>query len=121
LLCFRRHAAQESLRKARKRKLKDANGGAGKKSKSTKPPTLCNLSPALSLVFDGETQLSRGDVVRRLWIYIKANGLQDEKNKRRIVMDDKLRAVFGKERKTVDMFRMNALLSKHLIKDEEIA
>ena len=70
-------------------------------------------------MFDGTTELSRGDVVRQLWVYIKAHGLQDGNNKRRIVLDERLRAVFGKERKTVDMFKMNALLSKHIIKPHE--
>jgi chromatin remodeling complex protein RSC6 len=51
-------------------------------------------------------------VVKKLWAYIKKNGLQDAKNKRNINADGKLKAVFGKN--TVSMFEMTKLVSKHL-------
>ena len=119
----RRSAASDSLRKAAKRKEK-AEGGAAPSSapkRPKKPPTLLNLSPQLSAFFDGETHMGRGDVVKALWSYIKERGLQAEHDKRKIVLDDRLKTIFGKDRKTVDMFKMNALLSKHLIKDSEMA
>jgi chromatin remodeling complex protein RSC6 len=47
-----------------------------------------------------------------VWDHIRKNNLQDPKNKREIVADDKLRAVFGKDR--VTMFEMNKHLSRHL-------
>ena len=116
-----RHAAEESLRKAEKRKQKAASGGAAKKARSsTRPPNLLYLSPALSELLDGELQLTRGDVMKRLWQYIKQHELQDRHNGRRIVLDDRLKAVFGRDRKTVEMFRMTALLSKHLYKEHEV-
>ncbi len=61
----------------------------------------------------GAAPLSRGEVVSKMWAYIKANKLQDAKNKREIVADAKLRPVFGGKDK-VDMFEMNKHLAKHL-------
>ncbi|MBA3511578.1 SWIB/MDM2 domain-containing protein [Sphingomonas sp.] len=60
----------------------------------------------------GDAPLPRTEVVRKIWNHIKKNNLQNPKNKREIVADDKLRPVFGKER--VTMFEMNKHLSKHL-------
>jgi chromatin remodeling complex protein RSC6 len=61
----------------------------------------------------GAGPMPRSEVVKKLWDYIKKNGLQDEKNKRNINADDKLKKVFdGKA--TVSMFEMTKLVSKHL-------
>lgn len=60
----------------------------------------------------GSAPLPRSQVVSKIWDHIKKNNLQDPKNKREIVADDKLRAVFGKDR--VSMFEMNKHLSRHL-------
>ncbi len=61
----------------------------------------------------GSGQLSRGEVVSKIWDYIKKNKLQNPANKREIVADDKLKKVFGgKER--VSMFEMNKHLAGHL-------
>jgi len=61
----------------------------------------------------GSKPIPRTEVVKKLWQYIKRNKLQDTKNKRNINADDKLRAVFGGKR-TVSMFEMTKLVSKHL-------
>jgi upstream activation factor subunit UAF30 len=61
----------------------------------------------------GSKPLPRTEVVKKLWAYIKKNGLQDKKNKRNINADDKLLKVFG-GKKTVNMFQMTSLVSKHL-------
>ena len=61
----------------------------------------------------GEKPLPRTEVVKKLWAYIKKHGLQDTKNKRNINADDKLKAVFG-GKKSVSMFEMTSLVSKHL-------
>jgi len=66
------------------------------------------LSPELEEVV-GKGPMSRGDVVSKLWDYIKSNDLQDSQE---IKADDKLKAVFGKDR--FDMFEMNKILSDHL-------
>ena len=61
----------------------------------------------------GSKPIPRTEVVKKLWAYIKKNGLQDKKNKRNINADDKLVKVFG-GKKTVNMFQMTSLVSKHL-------
>jgi chromatin remodeling complex protein RSC6 len=55
----------------------------------------------------------RTEVTKRIWEYIHKNGLQDEKNRRQINADDRLRAVFG-GRRQVSMFEMTKLVSDHL-------
>ena len=61
----------------------------------------------------GSTPLPRTELTKKLWVYIKKNGLQDKKNKRNINADDKLKAVFN-GRGTVSMFEMTKLVSGHL-------
>ena len=61
----------------------------------------------------GDKPLPRSEVVKKMWVYIKKNGLQDKTNKRMINSDDKLKAVFG-GKKQVSMFEMNKHLAKHL-------
>lgn len=61
----------------------------------------------------GSSPLPRTEVVKKLWVYIKKNGLQDTKNKRNINADDKLKEVFD-GKKQVNMFEMTKLVSKHL-------
>ena len=68
-------------------------------------------SAALAAVV-GSKPLPRTEVVKQLWVYIKAHKLQDDKNKRNINADAKLEAVFGK--KQVIMFEMAGLIGKHL-------
>ncbi len=61
----------------------------------------------------GSAPLPRSQVTKKVWDYIKANGLQDQKNKRMINADDKLLKIFG-GKKQVSMFEMTALVNKHL-------
>ena len=61
----------------------------------------------------GSKPMPRTEVTKKLWAYIKKNGLQDKKNKRMINSDDALKAVFA-GKKTVNMFEMTKLVSKHL-------
>ena len=69
-------------------------------------------SPALSEVV-GNKPIPRTEVTKRLWAYIKKNGLQDAKNKWMIKSDATLKPVFG-GKSTVNMFEMTKLVSKHL-------
>ena len=69
-------------------------------------------SPTLAEVV-GAKAIPRTEVTKKLWQYIKKNGLQDKKNKRMINADDKLKAVFG-GKSQVSMFEMTKLVSKHL-------
>ncbi len=64
----------------------------------------------------GNGPFPRGEVVSKVWEYIKANKLQSKEDGRNIVADEKLGAVFGKKEAT--MFEMNKLLSAHLSKAE---
>ena len=69
-------------------------------------------SPVLAEVI-GNKPMPRTEVTKKLWIYIKKNGLQDSKNKRNINADANLKAVFG-GKSTVSMFEMTKLVGKHL-------
>ncbi len=60
----------------------------------------------------GSDALPRTEVVKKMWAYIKRNNLQNPKNKREIMADDKLRPIFGRD--AVSMFDMNKHISKHL-------
>ena len=71
-----------------------------------------NVSPALAAVI-GAGAVPRTEVVKKLWVYIKKNGLQDAKNRRMINADDKLKVVFAGKGQ-VSMFDMTKLVSKHL-------
>ncbi len=66
----------------------------------------------------GKGPMPRSEVVTKLWIYIKKNNLQNPKNKRNILADAKLKAVFkdkaGKSKDEVTMFEMGGLISPHL-------
>lgn len=59
-------------------------------------------------------KLSRPQIIKKLWVYIKAHKCQDTKNRRLIVPDHKLSLVLGK--KPVDMLKMAGLLNKHIKK-----
>ena len=61
----------------------------------------------------GPKPIPRTEVTKKLWAYIKKNGLQDKKKRTNINADDKLKAVFG-GKKTVTMFEMTKLVSKHV-------
>ena len=61
----------------------------------------------------GSKPMPRSEVTKRVWDYIKANGLQDKVNKRNINADDKLLKIFN-GKKQVSMFEMTALVNKHL-------
>ncbi|MCM3879934.1 MAG: SWIB/MDM2 domain-containing protein [Vicinamibacterales bacterium] len=69
-------------------------------------------SAALAEVI-GDKPMPRTEVTKKLWAYIKKNGLQDAKNRRNINADAKLKPVFS-GKGTVSMFEMTKLVSKHL-------
>ncbi len=71
-----------------------------------------NISSDLAVVV-GKGPMPRSEVVKKLWVYIKKNNLQDAKNRRNINADEALKKVFG-GKGTVSMFEMTKLVSKHL-------
>jgi chromatin remodeling complex protein RSC6 len=91
-------------------------GGAKKKSSGRRPNAAfmapVSPSPALSEVV-GDKPIPRTEVTKRLWAYIKKNGLQDQKNRRMIKSDEALRPVFG-GKSSVNMFEMTKLVNRHL-------
>jgi chromatin remodeling complex protein RSC6 len=89
---------------------------SGKKKSARKPNAAfmkpMTPSPALSEVI-GSKPVPRTEVTKKLWAYIKKNGLQDQKNRRMIKADDSLKPVFGGKAQ-VNMFEMTKLVNKHL-------
>lgn len=61
----------------------------------------------------GSKAIPRGQITKNLWAYIKKFGLQDQKNKRQINADEKLKKIFG-GKASVNMFEMTKLVSKHI-------
>ncbi len=90
---------------------KTATKPAAKKATAVKKVGTLRPSPALAAVI-GDGLVARTEVVKKLWDYIKAEGLQDAANKRAINADAKLLPVFGKPQ--ITMFEMAGLIGKHL-------
>jgi chromatin remodeling complex protein RSC6 len=113
-------AAKKAVKKAVKKVAKKAPKKAVKKApkkKSARKPSAAFMKPltpsaALAAVV-GNKALPRTEVVKKIWVYIKANKLQDSINRRMINADANLKAVFG-GKSQVSMFEMAKLLSKHL-------
>ena len=82
-------------------------------SRKVNPALMKPLKPSTELAaVVGSEPLPRPQVVKKVWEHIKKQKLQNPANKREIVADDKLRAVFGKDK--VTMFEMNKHLAQHL-------
>lgn len=108
-------AKKKPARKAAPAKKKAAVKKA--KPKTKRKPNAAFMKPmmpssALSEVI-GAKPMPRTEVTKKLWAYIKKNGLQDAAKRTMINADDKLKVVFG-GRKQVSMFEMTKLVSKHL-------
>jgi chromatin remodeling complex protein RSC6 len=85
-----------------------------KAAKKPNPALMKPLQPPKELAaVVGSSPLPRTEVVSKVWDYIKANNLQNPENKREILADDKLRAVFGGKDKA-SMFEMNKHFAQHL-------
>jgi len=91
-----------------KRKMRKQPSGGAAKGGFAKEYT---LSAPLSVIVDA-AKLSRPQVVKQLWVYIKGHELQNPSNKREILCDANLRAVFGVDK--INMFKMNQVLGDHL-------
>ena len=105
--------AKKSAKKAAKRPAKKAAKKGGAKRK----PNAAFMAPKqpddmLAQVV-GSNPIPRTEITKKLWAYIKKNGLQDAKERRMINADDKLKAVFGGKGK-VSMFEMTKLVNKHI-------
>jgi chromatin remodeling complex protein RSC6 len=92
---------------------KKASASKGASGRKVNPALMKPLQPSKELAaVVGSKPLPRPEVVSKVWDYIKKNKLQDPQNKREIMADEKLQAVFGKNR--VTMFEMNKHLAQHL-------
>ncbi|MEG0555156.1 MAG: DNA topoisomerase III [Comamonas sp.] len=103
-----------AAKKAAAKTTKAASKTAAKTPAVKKPRTVsATLKPSaeLAAVIGGEAT-SRPEVIKKLWDYIKANGLQDAKDKRAINADAKLKPVFGKDQ--VSMFELAGIVGKHV-------
>ena len=104
-------------KKAKKSAKKAAPKKAAKKSGVKRKPNAAFMKPmsptATLAAVIGSSPMPRTEVTKKLWAYIKRNGLQDSKNRRNINADDKLQEVFG-GKKQVSMFEMTKLVSRHL-------
>lgn len=96
------------------KKGKKAAAGSTEKVKKKRASPVSTLSPELAAIC-GADEMSRGEVMKKVWDYIKAKGLQDESNKRIIKPDAALAKVFGSKNE-IDMFKIAGLLSPHLKK-----
>ena len=109
------HPKTAYVKKERKGKFGAKKGEAEekkeKKKAAPKKQAAYKLSKELEEVV-GAKELSRPEVIKKVWDYIKAHNLQDAKNKRLIVPDEKLGKVLGK--KPIDMMKMSGMLSKHI-------
>jgi upstream activation factor subunit UAF30 len=107
-------------KKGAKKAKKTAKRGGAKKAKkggAKRKPNAAFMKPmqpsaALGAVV-GNGAMPRTEVTKKLWGYIKRNSLQDPKERRMIVADDKLKPVFGGKGR-VSMFEMTKLVNKHL-------
>lgn len=110
-------ARKSASRKSSTRKKSTKKAARKKSSGKKRTPSAAFMRPvqpdnALSAVV-GSSPMPRTELTKKLWAYIKRNGLQDSKNRRAINADDKLRPVFG-GKSQVSMFDMTKLVNKHV-------
>jgi DNA topoisomerase-3 len=104
-------SAQKATAKAAKKAAAPAKTAVKKAAAPKKAAAGLKPSPELAAVV-GDEPIARTEVIKRIWDYIKANGLQDQKDKRAINADAKLKPLFGKNQ--VSMFELAGIVGKHL-------
>ena len=88
------------------------SGGGSKRA--PKAAFMKAMTPSAELAAAvGSNPIPRTEITKRVWDYIRKNGLQDQQNRRQINADDSLRKVFGGKR-SVSMFEMTKLVNNHL-------
>ena len=108
-------AKKKTAKKAAKKPTKKAAKKPAKKAAKRTPNAsfMKPVTPSAELAeVVGSKPIPRTEVTKKLWAYIRKNGLQDQKNKRNINADDKLQVIFKKP--TVNMFEMTKLVAGHL-------
>lgn len=106
-------AAKKSAPKSSPAKKTAAPKKAAGKKRAPNPAFMKPLTPSESLAqVVGAKPLPRTEVVKKIWDYIKKNGLQDSKNRRMINADEKLKKIFRKDQ--VSMFEMTKIINQNL-------
>ncbi|WP_276372636.1 SWIB/MDM2 domain-containing protein [Chryseolinea sp. H1M3-3] len=102
---------------AKKAAPKKAAKKAAPKKKSARKPNaafMAALTPSESLgAVVGTKPIPRTEIIKKIWDYIKKNGLQDKQNKRMINADDKLKTVFG-GKEQISMFELAKIVNNHV-------
>ena len=110
-------AKKPAKKAAKKAAPKKAAKKAAPKKKSARKPNaafMAPLTPSASLAeVVGAKPIPRTEIIKKIWDYIKKNGLQDKKNRRMINGDAKLKTVFGGKAQ-VSMFELAKIVSKHV-------
>lgn len=109
-------AAKKAAKKAVKKAAKKAVKKVAKKKSARKPNAafMAALTPSAPLAeVIGAKPMPRTQMIKKIWDYIKKNGLQDKKNRRMINADAKLKVVFGGKGQ-ISMFELAKVLSKHV-------
>lgn len=105
--------------------VKKSKKGAGKRGRPKKQAKASEKKPrkmkpsklsADLAKFVGQEEMTRGEVLKAVWAYIKSKDLQDPKDKRKITPDKNLGKLFGTQ-ETIDMFQIAGLVSHHLKKE----
>lgn len=111
--------AKKAAKKAAKAAKKPAKKAAKKapKKKSARKPNAAFMAPLTPSATLGEVvgtkPLPRTEIIKKIWTYIKKNGLQDSKNRRMINADGKLKAVFG-GKDQISMFELAKVVNKNV-------
>ncbi|HET6701468.1 MAG TPA: SWIB/MDM2 domain-containing protein [Gemmatimonadaceae bacterium] len=107
----RRKGAARKKSAGRRKSAKRKSSG---RKRTPNPAFMKPMQPdgALAAVV-GDRAMPRTEITKKLWQYIKRNGLQDAKERRMINADDRLRSVFG-GKKQVSMFEMTKLVNRHM-------
>lgn len=113
----KKKAAPKAKKAPAKAKVKKAVAKKAPKARAKRKPNPAFMKPlrpddTLAAVV-GSDPLPRTEITKKLWVYIKRNGLQDKVNRRNINADDKLRPLFD-GKKTVSMFEMTKYVAKHV-------
>jgi chromatin remodeling complex protein RSC6 len=109
-------ASKKTAKKAAKKSAKKAPKKSAKKAGKRKPNAAfmapLTLSPALADVIGSKPQ-PRTEIIKKIWDYIKKNGLQDSKNRRMINADAKLKTLFG-GKSQISMFELAKVVNNHV-------
>lgn len=107
-------AAKKAVKKAAKKAAPKKKAAKKKSARKPNAAFMAALTPSATLAaVIGSKAVPRTEIIKKIWDYIKKNGLQDKANKRMINGDDKLKAVFG-GKSQVSMFDLAKIVSQHV-------